>query len=308
MVVLVLSGAASAQDAGAEATVYAGLEVGNTDTHRLDAGARLQFREHWNANVQLSRARFELPDGDVTSTVAGAGLQRKFGDFGAGLGYRSGELSDVSRSNSWVASAFLRRHALRFSAEVELRGTELAPAPFTEDLGTGAGVQSGTSRCDVDSVGYQAQIDVDRPAWAAFVSFKAFDYDAFDCLLAIAGGAGNGNGPPAHARGRALGRRLGEAALQPVSGFASRLVPREAMLLQTSLSLGVTLPIDEHWIGGAEFYRDREQAGDSGYRTALLFANRRLDDTWSVEFSVGFSDADQVEDTTFAGLRVSADL
>ena len=112
---------------------------------------------------------------------------------------------------------------------------------------------------------------MNRPTWLGFIAYKAYDYQDFDCALTL--DDAGGGGPPPHARGRALGRRLGEIALQPVSGFASRLVPREAMLLDWSASLGVTLPIAGRWIGGAELYHDQERGDGGAFDTALVFAS-----------------------------------
>ena len=93
-----------------------------------------------------------------------------------------------------------------------------------------------------------------------------------------------------------------------VQGFGSRLIPREAMLLDSSLALGVSLPVHESWIAGAELYRDKENIGGDSSQTLLAFANRRISATWAVELTLGFSDSESVEDTSFAGVRVSADL
>ena len=284
-------------------SVYGGVEIGNTETRRLLAGVMLQWNA-WEVDAQLARADFQLPDIEARSTAASAGLKHDFGQWYAGGGARRSELENVSTTSGWYADLAYRFDTVRLSLEWEARRTRLEPTPFTEVLGGELGVRTGTSRCEVGSRGYQARADLDRPSWLGFVSLRTFDYRDFSCSLAL---AGSGNGPPTHARGRALGRRLGEQSLQVVNGFASRLIPREALLLDSSLALGVTLPVDEHWIGGAEIYRDIEETG-SRYDTALLFASRPLDDTWTVELSFGFSDAEDVRDTAFAGIRMSADL
>jgi len=305
---LALASTAHADETAADRkSVYVGLEVSNEETRRLLAGAALRWDGRWDLDAQLARADFDLPEIETSSTMASAHLQYGFGKFAAGIGFRRGAVADVSTTTGWNAGATYSRETLRFGVEIESRNTSLDPAPFTEDLGVGLGIQTGTSRCEVDSRGYQAQVNLDRPRWLGFVSYRIYDYQDFDCLVTVTSG-GNGNGPPTHARGRALGRRLGEAALGPVRGFSSRLIPREAMLLDSSAALGVTLPIDAHWIGGAELYRDVERVGDSAVNTALAFASRKLGDTWTMELSLGFSDADDVPDTTFAGVRMSADL
>jgi hypothetical protein len=290
---------------GAAASVYAGFELGNTDSRRMDAGASVQFRESWNASAQVARAEFELPDADMVSTVFNVKLSHDFGKFGVGVGIRQGEIEDVVSTDGIFAAAFVDQDALRFTLEIESRGSDLAPAPFTEDLGDGAGVQSGVSRCSVDSLGYQAQVNVDRPAWAAFAAYRFFDYDDFDCAVTPNVNTG---GPPAHARGRALGRRLGAGAIQPVTGFSSRLIPREAALLESSVALGVVVPLRDRWLAGVDLYRDQELVAGNSYSTALAFAAYQFTMTWTVELTVGYSDAEVVEDTAFAGLRVIASL
>jgi hypothetical protein len=290
---------------GAAASVYAGFEIGNTDARRMDAGAAIQFREAWSASAQVARAEFELPETDMVSTVGNLKLSHDFGRLGVGAGFRQGEIRDVVSTDGIFAAAFVDQDALRFTLEIESRGSDLAPALYTEDLGDGAGVQSGVSRCSVDSIGYQAQVNVDRPGWAAFVSYRFIDYEDFDCAVTPDASPG---GPPAHARGRALGRRLGAGAIQPVTGFSSRLIPREAALLESSAALGVVLPVKDRWLAGVDLYRDQELVAGNSYSTALAFAAYQFTMTWTVELTVGYSDAEVVEDTAFAGLRVIASL
>lgn len=285
------------------ASIYAGFEFGNTDSRRMDAGASLQFREAWSASAQVARSDFELPDEDMVSTVANLKLSYDFGAAGVGLGVRQGEIQDVVSTDGMFAAGFVDWDAMRFTLEVESRESDLAPASFTEDLGSG--VQSGISDCSVDSIGYLAQFNVDRPDWAAYVSYRTFDYGDFDCAVTVAAAPG---GPPAHARGRALGRRLGAGALQPVAGFSSRLIPREAALLDSGVALGVLLPIRDRWFAGLDLYRDEEIVEGNSYSTAVGFAVYQFTATWSVELSAGYSDAEVVEDTAFAGFRVIASL
>jgi hypothetical protein len=294
----------AALPARSESSVYAGLELGNTDTRRVDAGASVLWRESWSAGIQLARADFELPDAAMISTLGSARLSYDFGTFGIGLGARRGEIEGVVATNGWFANVFMDRDDLRLSVEVESRNSDLESGPFVEDLGTGAGVQSGISRCSMDSMGYQAQLNLDRSSWSGFLSYRFIDYDDFDCTLTLAADPG---GPPAHARGQALGR-LGRRPLQAVEGFASRLIPREAVFLESSVALGAAVPVGNRWLGGVELYHDQEQCSGDAYDTALAFGVFQLTETWSVELSVGYSDATVVEDTAFTGVRVFASL
>jgi hypothetical protein len=98
------------------------------------------------------------------------------------------------------------------------------------------------------------------------------------------------------------------ASIEPAIGATSRLVPRESALLESSIAVGLTLPITGQWIGGAEVYRDVERLDGSEYLTAQVFAGRRIDATWRAEFTLGYSAADLIDDTAFAGVRVTAAL
>jgi hypothetical protein len=300
--------------AGPRTMVYAGLEIGDTESDRLDAGVSVQFLENWNAGVSVARAHVAFPDARTDSTLAVAKASYDFGALSVGGGYRHGEIADVSTSRGWFVTAGYVQRELRFGLEVESRQTTLEPAAFTEDLGGALGTVSGVSRCGVDGVGYQGRVDWDRPTWSMFVSWHVYDYDDYDCALDIAtvtppgNGNGHGHAPPPHARGRAVGRRLAAASADEAIGAASRLVPREAALLDSSASLGFTMPVTAEWIGGAELYRDDERIDGSDTLTGLVFAGRRLSATWTLELSLGYSTADTIDDTAFAGVRVTAAL
>jgi hypothetical protein len=296
-------------DAPPSASVYAGVEIANTDSRRVDLGGSARFAGAWSANAALARADVELPDTNTQSTLAAVKLSYDFGRFGLGAGFRHGEIDGVSVSRGWLVTASTEYREWRFGAEIEARETRLEPAAFTEDFGTGIGVVSGTSRCSVDGGGYQGRVDLDRPTWSAYAAARVFDYGAYDCALEItAGGGPPGNGLPPQARGRALGRRLAAGSLDAALGAASRLAPRETALLQSSLSLGFTTPVSARWIGGIELYRDVEKLDGSEYLTGVLFADTRLGDTWTLELSAGYSAAELIDDSAFAGVRVTAAL
>jgi hypothetical protein len=289
-----------------KATVYAGVEWGNTDTHRVDAGAVYRLRGVTDFSAAVARADADLPAGQAVSTLATARAVHDFGNFGVGLGVRRGAIEDVSTTLGWFATAFYDYRKFRFGAEVEARDSRLASSEFTEDFGPGVGTVSGISRCEVASTGYLAQVTWTHPRWSLIASGRAYDYADYDCDV-LSSTLGNAV-QPGRGRGRALGRQLAAGALQSVSGFASRLIPRESTLLESSLNVGAMMPIDERWYGGLEIYRDVEKIGENRFSTALVFAGVRLDDTWNTEFSLGHTSADAIEDTTFVGVRVTADL
>lgn len=309
--VAVLAAAASAEtpDNGARnnTSVSAGLELSDTDSTRVYLAGSTNLNEHWSLDAGLTRADIELPDITTQSTLASAGVSRTFGDFTVGAGFRHSEIDDVSSGREWLVRGSANYQALRFGLEIGRRESTLDPSPFVEDLGPGIGVVSGISRCRVDALGYRGSVNLDRPTWSGFVSLRVFDYGDYDCALEITSGGGPpGNGPPPHARGRALGRRLAATTLDPAIGAVSRLVPREVSLLESSASLGFSTPIAGRWIGGVEAYRDVEKIDGSEYLTGVLTAGTRLTDTWSLELSLGYTAADVIDDSAFAGVRVTA--
>jgi hypothetical protein len=299
---------AAEDPASTHVTVFAGFEIGDNDSRRIDAGALVQFMQAWSANAAVTRSNFELPGVSATSTSASAKVARTIGAVSVGAGVRRGEIENVSRSRAWFATAAFDHRELRFGLDIEARDTRLDPAAFTEDLGAGIGIVSGISRCRVDGIGYQGRVDLDRPTWSLYGSLRVYDYDDYDCILDITAGGPPGNEPPPRARGRALGRRLAAASIDQVIGATSRLVPRESALLDSSAALGLTLPVGGQWIGGLELYRDVERLDGSDYLTAAAFAGRRLNSTWRAEFTLGYSTADLIDDTAFAGVRVTAAL
>lgn len=288
-------------------SVSAGLELSDTDSRRVYLAAATNLNEHWSLDAGLSRADIELPDITTQSTLASAGVSHSFGDFSVGAGFRHSEIDDVSASREWLVRGSANYQALRFGLEVGRRESTLDPSPFVEDLGADIGVVSGISRCRVDALGYRGSVNLEQPTWSGFVSLRVFDHGDYDCALEITSGGGPpGNGPPPHVRGRALGRRLAATTLDAAIGAVSRLVPREVSLLESSASLGFSTPIAGRWIGGVEAYRDVEKIDGSEYLTGVLTAGTLLTDTWSLELSLGYTAADVIDDSAFAGVRITA--
>jgi hypothetical protein len=289
------------------ASIYAGGEWGDTNAQRLDAGAMFRYRTATVFSASLSRGEAKLLEGQAESRYATARVTHDFGTFGVGAGVRHGEVEGVSETLGWFASAFYDYREMRIVAEIETRDSELAHTSFTEDFGPGVGIVNGVSGCDVASIGYSAQFTLGRPRWSLYASARGYDYDDYECELVSA--QLNEDVRPGRGRGRALGRRLAEGAMERVSGFASRLMPRESTLLESSATLGAMMPFTERWYGGLELYHDVEKLGDTDFATTLAFAGMRLPDgAWSIEVSLGYTAVDVIEDTTFLGLRVTAEL
>jgi hypothetical protein len=282
-----------------------GVDLSSTDSRRVYAAGDYSFGGGWSVDAAIALADVDLPDASTRSTLAGVNLSYGFDRFTLGGGFRHSEIDGASRSDDWLVRGSWRYDTARIGLEVGHRASSLAPSPFTEDLGGELGVATGISRCDVDGIGYRGSVSLDRPAWSAFASLRVYDYDDFDCTLEITPVVGSpDDGPPEHARGRALGRRLAAAPLESIIGATSRLVPREASLLESSASIGFTTPVASNWIGGIELDRDVEKLDGSEYLTGIVSASTVLDHDWTVELSLGYSVADRVEDSVFAGVRV----
>jgi hypothetical protein len=282
-----------------------GVDVSNTDSRRVYAAGDYSFSDRWTLDGAIALADIDLPDASTQSTLAGVNLTYGFDRFSVGGGFRHSEIDGASRSDDWLVRGSWRYDTARFGLEVGHRASSLAPSAFTEDLGGTLGVASGISRCDVDGIGYRGSVNLDRPAWSGFASLRMYDYDDFDCTVEITPVIGApGHGPPAHARGRAVGRRLAAVPLESIIGATSRLVPREASLLESSASIGFTTPVASAWIGGIELDRDVEKLDGSEYLTGIVSASTVLDHDWTLELSLGYSVADHVDDSAFAGVRV----
>jgi hypothetical protein len=79
-------------------------------------------------------------------------------------------------------------------------------------------------------------------------------------------------------------------------------------LLESSAEIGFKMPVSQNWIGGVELFRDVEKLDGSEYLTGIVSAATRLGDTWTLELSLGYSAADVIDDSAFAGVRVTAAL
>jgi hypothetical protein len=293
---------AETKSARPRTSLYAGLEIGESDSRRLEAGAAMYPNDRWSASVAFARSEFDFPGIDSVSSVASGKVSYDFGDYGLGGGVRRAEIDGVSATRGWRLTGFLERDQWRFSGEVEARDTDLATAEFSDvelpDLGTISGIAS----CGVRSLGYVAQASLTRKRWSAFASLRMFEYDDFKCALFIDGEEGDRDQP-----GGRDAERLAENTLDVVTRFSPGLIPREATLLESSLALGGSMSIDQDWLGGAEIYRDVERTRGDVFLTALAYANRRMTEALTVEFWVGLAKA-SIEDSAFVGVRLTAEL
>jgi hypothetical protein len=282
-------------------SIYAGMEFGESDSRRLEAGATFHPNDRWRASLSMSRSEFDLPGMDAASKVTTARVRRHSDDFGIGVGARRAEINHVSLTRGWMVNGFVDRGAWRFSMEVDSRETDLAPAAFSDEQIPGLGAVSGIADCGIDSLGFLGNANVTHKRWSAFASLRVFQYEDFDCTLIIDGEEGT-EGP-----GGRDAERLAENTLDIVTGFGSRLIPREATLLESSLAIGGTFAIDAEWLAGAEIYRDVERTGDDVFLTGLAFANRPVTELLNLEFWLGYAKATG-GDSAFLGVRLTAEL
>lgn len=288
-----------------QATV--GVEVGDADSRRVDAGADWYLPGDWEIGVSAARGEYGLAGGDVSSTALGFGLRRNFDDFQLGLGFIDADLDDRSSTRGIHFTTIYWKDDWRFKAGLGSRQTELGATAFEEDLGGDIGLAEGISRCEARSLAAQAQADYLQPGWRVFARFAWFDYRDVDCALTLTpGGNGNGNGPPAHARGLALGRRLVANTLGAVVDINPRLVPRDAMLLESTIAAGAAVS-RAGWQFGGEISRDVEWLRGDDFFTAVTYANRDISRIWNLEFSLGYATS-SLEDSLFAGIRASASI
>jgi hypothetical protein len=288
-----------------QATV--GVEVSDADSRRVDAAVDWYLPRDWEVGVSAAKGEYGLADGDLSSTAMGAALRRNFDAFQLGLGFIDADIEDLSSTRGVHLTTIYWQDDWRFKAGLGSRLTELAATEFEEDLGGDIGLADGISRCEARSLALQAQADFMQPGWRAYARVSYFDYRDVDCELTItSSGNGNGNGPPAHARGRALGRRLAGNTLGAVVDINPRLVPRDAMLLESTLAVGATVS-RAGWQFGGELSRDVEWLRGDDFFTAVTYANREISRTWNLEFSLGYATS-SLEDSLFAGIRLSASI
>jgi hypothetical protein len=305
---ILAAGSARAESEPPVASVYAGAELSTSDSRRLEAGATARPGD-FAASVSVVRANFDSVGEDAASAVDSVKASYQFGRFdagvfGAGAGLRRAEIDDLSVTRGWLVSGYFESGSWTVSGDIEFRGTQLAATAFSDEDIPGIGRASGVARCEVDSTGYGAQAAFARARWSGFAGLSWFDYDEYDCELTIDDSVVR----LPRGRGVGLANRLAGNTLRPVSGFGPRLLPREATLLESTVSAGATYSLDERWLAGVELYRDVDRLSGDDYLTALVFANRRLNAVLSLEVWAGHATALLEDDAEFLGARITADL
>jgi hypothetical protein len=304
--------AASPQAPTLKAQLHAGIEVSDSDSHRFDVGGEWYLPREWEIAASASRADFALTGDDVASTAASLVVRHDLGSFQLGAGLGHAELQDRTTTRSVFITSTYWRDDWRLQAGLGTRETELGATEFEEDLGGSIGLASGVSRCEARSLAANASADLLRASWRLYARAAFHDYGDVDCELTISTGGngngnGNGNGPPVHARGRALGLRLVTNTLEQVVGINPRLIPRDAMLLKSSLALGAAVSRPSGWQFGGEVYRDVDWLRGQDFFTAVTYGNREITRNWTLELSLGYATS-SLEDSLFAGIRMSASI
>ena len=312
--------AADPASQAAQATIYSGVDLGSSSTRQFHVGGAW-MKSGITVDGYAVRGEAEYPQGDAASTLLMARAMYDFGAFGLGLGARSGEVDNVQTTRGWFVGGFFDHDVLRISAEIETRDTTLDTAPFTVDrrLFDGLpGTVSGESRCDDSSLGYSLRMDLARPRWSMFAYATSYDYDDFDCNVTIT--ATTGGGPPvtppgrgrgrgrADPPGRAVGRTVAAATPAAAPGFSSRVDAREAQLLESSLGLGGSMTLNDRFTASLQLTFDAEQFTTGEYATLVGYLGVRLSPMWVSEFSLGYTDANVLDDVTFVGVRFIAEL
>ena len=202
-------------------------------------------------SASVSRGEAALLEGEAVSTYATARVTHDFGSLASGRAcatvksrmYRARSAGSRARSTTIARSASSRKSnraipslRTRHSPKTLVRVSASSTAP---------------ARCDVASLGYSAQFTLGRPRWSLYAAARGYDYAGLRMRTGERRSAGTRATRSWSWPWRALGRRLAAGALQRVSGFASRLMPRESTLLESSVSLGAMMPFDERWYGGA---------------------------------------------------------
>lgn len=313
-----LAASAADQESSSHSTVFSGVEVDSQDSHRVDMGFALESGLGTRFDLFGSRSDASAEALDLTSTHAFGQLTHDFGRFGLGAGVRHMRDENLSRTLGYLGSAFVDFADVRLTATLEARGTDFDDTPFTVE-GSEVGLTdvtsaSGIATCSVDSLGYGLGLNVVRPAFSFYASATAFDYSSYECGVTVmsttAGPTTSPVGPSERAPVRvtvpAAVTQLASNTTASFGGYSSTRVPREGALLESSLMLGASFALGERSTIGIELYRDSEEFAPSDTTTALAYLAFPITRSVSMDVTVGASDGDLLENTAFAGVRLTA--
>lgn len=312
--------ASVAADSGGSSTFFAGAEFDNQDSQRFDLGMTLRSSGGTSLSLVGSRTDTEAETQDLDSTYAFGKVTHDFGGIGLGAGVRHMEDDGFTETLGMLGTAFLDFGQARITATIESRQTDFDDALF-EASGAELGLDdvttaTGTAACSVDSLGYGLGFELTRQRWSLYASGVVFDYSAYECAVEVtattngaAGGgpAGPGRAPFGIARPAGV-TQLAAGSIQPLGGYTSTLVPRDAALLESSLMVGASVAVGLRSTLGVELYHDTEQFAPVDSSTLLGYLIFGLTESLSLELTLGAREADGFDSATFAGLRLSATI
>jgi len=102
--------------------------------------------------------------------------------------------------------------------------------------------------------------------------------------------------------------QLASNVLTGFRGYSSTRAPREGTLLESNMMVGASFALGARSTLGFELYQDSEQFAQSDASTALAYLAFRLTPSVGVDFTAGLTESDLLENTAFAGVRLSASL
>lgn len=210
--------------------------------------------------------------------------------------------------------------AARLTASIETRSSDFDEQAFTadgEDLGlTGVTSASGVAACSIDSFGYGLGLSVVRSNISFYASGTLYDYSSYECNSTITSTTSGSGTTPADPTGRApivvtrpsVVTQMASTAISGISGYSSTRAPHEGTLLESSLMLGASFSLGDRRALGFELYRASEEFAQSDTTTALAYLAWPLTQSISMDVTVGTNKTDLLDDSVFAGLRLSASV
>lgn len=295
-------------------TFFTGVELDTEDGRRFDLGMNLA-RGRTTFALEGSRSDAHLGATDYASTFARADLTRELGRYGLGGGFLRIEDEDVVDTTGVNGLAFADFSDTRLSAQLDYRVSDFADSPFTvsgAELGVPAlGTVSGTAACSVDSFGYGLGLRVLRGRASFHGWASVYDYSSYECAASVTSVApGDPNSPRGAilVRRPRLARQLASSVIGRRSGYSATLAPRDATLLESAFTLGGSYALGPRTTVGLEVYRDTEEFTPVESSTLLAYVEVQFARTAAIELTLGTTDTDLLDESAFAGVRVSASL
>lgn len=295
-------------------TFFTGVELDTEEGQRFDLGLNLA-RGPTAFALEGSRSEADLGDIDYASTFVRADLTREIGRYGLGGGLLHIQDEDIVDTTGANALAFADFANLRLSAQLDYRTSDFADSPFTvsgAELGVPVlGTVSGTAACSVDSFGYGLGLRVLRGRASFHGWATGYDYSSYECAATVTSVApGDPNSPRGAilVRRPRLARQLASSIISRRSGYSGTLAPRDATLLESAFTLGASYTLGPRTTLGLEVYRDTEEFAPIESSTLLGYLDLQVSRAAALEFTLGTTDTELLDESAFAGVRVSASL